>query len=158
MGCTDTLECQQRVHGVAISPSVQCMGECLPGACPVHYLCIKYLISSPKFILTLGNPPSRPHQTANLLCKTPCISRNKRIQQHKMSLTPLPTTTLAIVINWVQGMGQILRHSKLFGEVGAKTGTSGEWSKKDARRANALPMHMQKLYRELAPCALMGVM
>ena len=32
-----------------------------PGACPARYLCIKYLISSPKFILTLGSPPSRPH-------------------------------------------------------------------------------------------------
>ena len=32
-----------------------------PGACPVCYLCIKYLISSPKFIPTLGSPPSRPH-------------------------------------------------------------------------------------------------
>ena len=32
-----------------------------PGACPVRYLCIKYLISSPKFILTLGSPPNRPH-------------------------------------------------------------------------------------------------
>ena len=28
--------------------------------CPARYLCIKYLISSPKFILTLGSPPSRP--------------------------------------------------------------------------------------------------
>ena len=37
------------------------MRECLPGACPAHYLCIKYLISSPKLILTLGSPPSRPH-------------------------------------------------------------------------------------------------
>ena len=32
-----------------------------PGTCPARYLCIKYLISSPKFILTLGSPPSRPH-------------------------------------------------------------------------------------------------
>ena len=32
-----------------------------PGACPVRNLCLKYLISSPKFILTLGSPPSRPH-------------------------------------------------------------------------------------------------
>ena len=31
------------------------------GACPACYLCIKYRISSPKFILTLGSPPSRPH-------------------------------------------------------------------------------------------------
>ena len=29
-----------------------------------------------------------------------------------MSLPPLPTTTLAIVINWVQRMGQILRHGE----------------------------------------------
>ena len=29
-----------------------------------------------------------------------------------MSLPPLLTTTLAIVINWVQRMGQILRHGK----------------------------------------------
>ena len=32
-----------------------------------------------------------------------------RIQQHKLSLPPLPTTT---VINWVQRMGQILRHGE----------------------------------------------
>ena len=88
------------------------MGECLPGTCPARYLCIKYLISSPKFFLTLGSPPSRLHWTANLLRKTPCVSPNMRIQQHKMSLPPLPTTTLAIVINWVQGMGQIHRHGK----------------------------------------------
>ena len=30
-----------------------------------------------------------------------------RIEQHKMSAPPLPTTTLAIVINWVQKMWQI---------------------------------------------------
>ena len=65
-----------------------------------------------KFILTEGSPPSRPHWTANLPCRAPCISRNMRIQQHKMSLPPLPTTTLAIVINWVQRMGQILRHGE----------------------------------------------
>ena len=35
--------------------------RCTPSACPARYLCIKYLISSPKFILTLGSPPSRPH-------------------------------------------------------------------------------------------------
>ena len=40
------------------------------------------------------------------------MSRNMTIQQHKMSLPPLPTTTLAIVINWVQRMGQILRHGE----------------------------------------------
>ena len=28
---------------------------------PARYLYIKYLISSPKFILTLGSPPRRPH-------------------------------------------------------------------------------------------------
>ena len=35
-------------------------GECLPSACPARYLCIKYPISSPSFIPTLGSPPSRP--------------------------------------------------------------------------------------------------
>ena len=69
-------------------------------------------ISSPRCILTLGSPPSRPHYTANLPCKAPCISRHMRIQQHKMSLPPLPTTTLAIVIHCVQRMGQILRHGE----------------------------------------------
>ena len=34
------------------TPAGQSQGECLPGACPAHYLCIKYLISSPKFIPT----------------------------------------------------------------------------------------------------------
>ena len=54
------------------------------------------------------------HGSSNtpLLCKAPCTSRNMRIQQHKMSLPPLPTTTLAIVMNWVQRMGQILRHGE----------------------------------------------
>ena len=33
-------------------PTPQPPGECLPGACPAHYLCIKYLISSPKLIPT----------------------------------------------------------------------------------------------------------
>ena len=37
------------------------LGECLPSTCPARYLCIKYLMSSPRFILTLGSPPSRPH-------------------------------------------------------------------------------------------------
>jgi hypothetical protein len=37
------------------------LGEYLPGARPARYLCIKYLISCPRFILTLGSPPSRPH-------------------------------------------------------------------------------------------------
>ena len=49
-------------------------------------------------------------EKSNLPCKAPCISRNMRLQQHKMSLQPLPTTTLAIVINWVQRMGQVLTH------------------------------------------------
>ena len=35
-----------------------------------------------------------------------------RIQQHKMSLPPLPTTTPAIIINCVQRMGQVLRHDE----------------------------------------------
>ena len=38
------------------------------------------------------------------------MSRKMRVQQHKMSLPPLPTTALAIIINWVQRMGQIPRH------------------------------------------------
>ena len=32
-----------------------------PSACPARYLCVKYLISSPKAIPTQGSPPSRPH-------------------------------------------------------------------------------------------------
>ena len=96
----------------AKTPHHGLLGECLPGACTARYVCIKYGISSPKIILTLGSPPSRPHHTAYLICKGPCISRNMRIQQHKMSLPPLPTTTLTIVMNWVQTMGQILRHRK----------------------------------------------
>ena len=108
----------------------------LPGACPARYLCIKYLVSSPKFILTLGSPPNTPHWTANLLCKATCVSRNMTIQQHKMSLPPLPTTIPETGCKgWAKFLGMARRYSKLFGEVGAKTGTSGEWSKKDARRA-----------------------
>ena len=110
-----------------------------PGACPAHYLCIKSPGSSPKSILTSGSPPKTPHWNANLPCKARCISRNMRIQQHKMSIPPLHTTTLAIVINWSKGWARFLdtarRFSRLFGEEGAKTGTGGEWSKKDARRA-----------------------
>ena len=60
--------------------------------CPARSLCIDYLISSPTFILTLGTGL----QTFLAM----------RIQQHKMSLPPLPTTTLVIVINWGQRMGQ----------------------------------------------------
>ena len=48
-----------------------------------------------------------------------------------MSHPPLPSTILAIIINWVQRMGKFLdaarRYSKLFGEVGAKASTGGEW-------------------------------
>ena len=48
-----------------------------------------------------------------------------------MSLPPLPTTTLAIIINWVQRMGQIpRRYWKLFGEVGAKQARVGNGQKK----------------------------
>ena len=36
-------------------------GKCLPSACLARYLCMKYLISSPHFILTWGSPESRPH-------------------------------------------------------------------------------------------------
>ena len=86
--------------------------ERLPGPCPARYLCIKYPISSPKFIPTSGSSPSRPHWPANLPCKARCISRNMRIQQHKMPLPPLPTTDLAIIINWVQRMAHILRHGE----------------------------------------------
>ena len=53
-----------------------------------------------------------------------------RLQQHKMSPPTLPTTTLAIVINWVQRMGQILRHgekgySRLFGGGGGQKQAHG---------------------------------
>ena len=72
----------------------------------MRYLCIGYPISSPKFILALGSPPS------NLPCRAPCISQDTRIQQHKKTLPPLPTTTLAIIINWVQRTGQIFGHGK----------------------------------------------
>ena len=84
------------------------MGECLPGACPVCYLCIEHPISSPKFIHT-SIPPKKPHWTANLPCKATCVSRNMRIQQHKIQL---PAPILAIIINWVQRMGQILGHGE----------------------------------------------
>ena len=29
--------------------------------CPARYLCIKYPVCSPRFILTQGSPPSRLH-------------------------------------------------------------------------------------------------
>ena len=52
-----------------------------------------------------------------------------------MSLPPLPTTILAIIINWVQRMGLRHREKVLHG-----TGTDGEWSKKDARRVPGAPI------------------
>ena len=56
-----------------------------------------------------------------------------------MSLPPLPTTTLGIIINWVQRKGQVLRHGEKVLQVvwggGAKTGRGGNWPKKDARCA-----------------------
>ena len=63
-----------------------------------------------------------------------------RIQQHKMSLPPLPTTTLAIVIYRVQRMGQILRHGEkvlqiVWREGGGKHPHGWGMVKKDARRA-----------------------
>ena len=52
----------------------------------VRYLFMQYPGSSPNCILTQGNPPRRPHWTADIPCKAPCMSLNLRIQQHKMSL------------------------------------------------------------------------
>ena len=54
------------MHTSPVWVTMQCTGEYLPGACPAHarratFVSIKYLISSPKFILTLGSPPSRTH-------------------------------------------------------------------------------------------------
>ena len=48
----------RKIH--ACPTTLRSMGECLPGARPARYLCVKYLISSPTFILTLGSPPGRP--------------------------------------------------------------------------------------------------
>ena len=130
-----------------VVPSGGMFARRAPGTCPPRHLCIKYLIS--RFILTLGSPQSRPHWTANLPCKAPCISRNMRIQQHKMSHPPLPTTTLAIAINWVPRMGQILRHGEKVLQIvwvrwGQKQARVGNGKKKKsparARRANAPPL------------------
>ena len=50
-----------------------------------------------------------------------------------MSLPLLATTTLAIITNWVQKLGQILRHCekvlRLFGEKGQKQGGGGGHAK-----------------------------
>ena len=46
----------------------------------------------------------------------------------------------------------------MFGEVGAKTGTAGEWSKKDARRANAPPIACWTKCSELFPIGFGGQM
>ena len=91
-------------------------GSVCPARARRAYFCIKYPIPSPRFLLTLG-------------------SRNMRIQQHKMSLPPLPTTkTLTIIINWGQRMGHILRHarrySRLFGEGGQRQAGVGNGQKK----------------------------
>ena len=52
-----------------IPPHFCALGDCLPGAHPARYLCIKHHGSSPKSVLTEGSPPSRPHWTANLPAK-----------------------------------------------------------------------------------------
>ena len=43
-------DCDVSLSHVADTESL--LGECLPCACPACYLCIKYPISSPKFIPT----------------------------------------------------------------------------------------------------------
>ena len=48
------------------------------------------------------------------------------------------------------------RYSQLFGEVGAKTGTGGEWSKKDARHANTAPHEGMRRSALCAPWLIMG--
>ena len=45
------------VHEACVSVAMQQRGN----VCLARYLCIKYLFSCPRFILTLGCPPSRPH-------------------------------------------------------------------------------------------------
>ena len=57
--CFSSLRCR-RLHA-SHKVFAKTVGERLPSACPARYLCFKYLISSPKFILTWGSPPSRPH-------------------------------------------------------------------------------------------------
>ena len=52
-----------------------------------------------------------------------------------MSLPPLATTTLAIIINWVLDTAR--RFSRLFGEGGQKQAPVGSGQKKDARRTPA---------------------
>ena len=70
-----------------------------------------------------------------------------RIEQHKMSLPPLPTTTLAIIINWVQRMGQILRH----GEKVLQTVCSGggknrhKWGMVKKKMPGALTLPLRQL-------------
>ena len=85
-----------------------------------------------------------------------------RIQQHKMSLPPfqpppLPSSSTGCK-GWAKFLDTARRYSKLFGEVGAKTGMSGEWSKTDARRANAPPRTQTRTSRynslSLAPAVL----
>ena len=117
---------------------------------------MKYLVSSPRLILTEGSPPSRPHWTANLPCKAPCISRNMRIQQHKTLLPPLPTTTLAIIINWVQRMGQKRREGTPDCLVRWGQKKAREWSKTDARRANTPPLGQMGRARHALPCPPRG--
>ena len=66
-----------------------------------------------------------------------------------MSHPQLPTTTLAIIINWVQRMGQILRHYKKVLQIvwwggGAEIGTGGEWPKKKIPGTLILPLWLKK--------------
>ena len=50
-----------RNHGDPGAAGLYPAGPQWGNVCPARYLCIKYPISSPKFIFTKGNPPSRPH-------------------------------------------------------------------------------------------------
>ena len=84
--------------------------------CPAHARRATFVLCTLSLAPSLSSPWEVPQvdrtSPQTFRAKHLAISRNMRIQQHKMSLPPLPTTTLAIVINRVQRMGQILRHGK----------------------------------------------
>ena len=118
-----------------------CLGTCSPGdggrektnpanleipklrgnVCPAQYLCIEYPTLAP----SLSSPREVPQVDRTRPENLPCKARSKYENSTTQYVTP--TTTLAIIINWVQRTDQILR---LFGEGGQKQARVGNGKKK----------------------------
>ena len=104
-----------RVHStcsvVLQTHNSQLLGECLPGAHARHAIFVLSILSlAPSSHWEV--PPSR-----TALDHKPSLQGTLHKPKYENSTTQnvtplLPTTTLGIIINWVQRMGQILRHSE----------------------------------------------